>query len=73
MCIAAQNKQICTSIHKCNGVTFANEFMDGCVHCAIDCRGFECYAYLGTEKDMDECMMRANQSGSPEPNRSLMY
>lgn len=52
---------------------FANEFMDGCVHCAIDCRESGCYAYLGTEKDMDECMMHANQSGSPEPNRSLTY
>uniref|UniRef100_A0A0A9A1K8 Uncharacterized protein n=1 Tax=Arundo donax TaxID=35708 RepID=A0A0A9A1K8_ARUDO len=38
--------QICTSVHKYNGVTYAVEFMDECEYCVIDCRGFECIAYL---------------------------
>ena len=38
MCIlySSSNKQICTTVYKCNGVTFLIQFMHGCVHCAIE-------------------------------------
>ena len=38
MCIlySSSNKQICTTVYKCNGVTFFIQFMHGCVHCAIE-------------------------------------